>query len=85
VEPPLILAFELIVEDHPVDACLAGFEPLRLTQVSLIHLGVVFDLAGLHQAGVERLLVLRIAVDAMRLEQVSAAVGEDDNRAAVAR
>jgi len=50
---------------------LAGFELIRLAQVHLVHLRVVFDFARLHQAGIERLLLVRrIAVDAMRVEQI---------------
>jgi len=43
----------------------------------------MFDLARLHQPGVELLPVFLMTVDAVRVEQVSAAVSEDEHRVPV--
>jgi hypothetical protein len=83
VEPLLVLALELVVENHAVDAGRARIELLRFAQISLADLRVMFDLARLNQAGIELLEVLVMPVDAMRVEQVSAAVREDDDMAPV--
>jgi len=55
VQPFLIVALELVVEGDSVDACFALSEPLRLPQIGVVDLGVVFDLARLCEARVELL------------------------------
>ena len=56
----------------------ALLQPLRFTQVRAVDLGVVLHLARLLELGVELLPILSIAFVPMRLEQVLAAVRQDD-------
>lgn len=79
VQPTLVLALEFVIEDHPIDAGLPRLELFCFAQVGLVDLRVMFDLARLHEAGVELLPVLLIPIDAMCVEQVSPPVGENDN------
>jgi len=76
VEPLLVLALELVIESHALDASTALLEPLRLAAIGAIELGVVFQLALAFQAGVERLVMAPLAV-AVGFEKVPAALGED--------
>ena len=88
VQPLLIVALELVVQDHAIDARAAVAEALSLTEVRTKDLAVVFDLAGLLQLRVERLMavlpmvvavfvtvVVRV-VSAMRFEYAPAFLGE---------
>ena len=45
VQPLLVLALELVVEDHTFDARVAFFEAVRDAEVRLVDLRVVFELA----------------------------------------
>ena len=77
VQPPLIIAFELVVEDDALDARAAGAQPLRHVEVRLVDLRVVFDLARAFEASVERLAAFAGAV-AVLVEEIAAAIGQDD-------
>jgi hypothetical protein len=68
VQPLLILAFELVIEDDPPDACAALGELLSFPEIGAIHLRVVLDFAVLDQAGVELLAMFTAAIDASGLE-----------------
>ena len=70
VQPLLVLTLELVIEDHPIDACATLPEAAGFTEVRAIHLGVVFHLARLFQIRVELL--------AMILPTVLAIVAADD-------
>jgi hypothetical protein len=80
MEPPLILALEFVIENDALDVGFAFGELLRLAQVRLVDLHVVFDLARLHEAGIEHLMVLLLTVHSMGIQQLLAAVGEDHDR-----
>jgi hypothetical protein len=79
VQPSLILALELVVEDDSFDACVALGEPLRLLQIGVVDLAIMLDLARLHEAGVELLAVVLMTLVAMGVENISTAVRQDDD------
>ena len=92
VEPPLVVALELVVEDDTIDAGAAVREALRLTKVRAIDLDVVFEFARLLETRVELLLVLLTmvsmmisrAVAAVRLEHVATLFSQRDYCVAMA-
>ena len=75
VEPLLVLALELVIEDDAVDPRVAGVEALRGPQIRLEDLRVVFELPIAFETRVELLADIVVAV-AVMLEQVAAAVGQ---------
>jgi hypothetical protein len=77
VEPLLILALELVVQDDALDVGVAFVQALSDAQVSLVYLRVVFELALAFEARIE-LLARVVVVDSMGLQQVPAAVGQND-------
>jgi hypothetical protein len=77
VAPPLVLALELVIEHNSIDPDVALCQALCLAFVGAIDLRVVFELPFAFEARIERLARLLAAVS-MRLEQVAAAVREDD-------
>src|ERR1700730_17705394 len=85
VQPLLILALELVVEDDMVDARALFDQPFRFGQVRTVYLDVMFDFARLLQLCVELLgvvvamvLALMRDVTPRRVEQVTAVLGQDD-------
>jgi hypothetical protein len=76
VQPLLVLALELVIEDHPFDARVALGEALRSPQIRPIDLGVMFQLALAFEARIERLARLVAAVS-MRLQEVTPTVREN--------
>src|SRR5690606_15595592 len=74
------LAFQLDVEHHAMDDRTVFAETLCLALVRLVDLRVVEQLAWALQAGVEVLL----ALVPVAFEDIAAALGEDDERTAVA-
>jgi hypothetical protein len=86
VEPLLVLTLELVVEDDAIDACLALREAPGFAEVRAIHLGVVFDFAGLLQTRIELLTTVVLVVLAMvkgvvaavRLQHVPTLLRQDD-------
>jgi hypothetical protein len=87
VEPFLILAFELVIEDDVFDATVAFKNAIDLVQVRLEDLGVVLEFTRLDEACVElltlvafaRIVLARIviALSPMRLQQTLAAVRQE--------
>jgi hypothetical protein len=77
VQPLLVLALELVIEHHSFNARIAFRKPLRDAQVGPVDLGVMFELALAFEACVELLTGVVVAVS-MRLQQLPAAVGEND-------
>src|SRR6185503_16359130 len=71
VQPSLIVALELVIEDDPFDVSLALEEPRLCLFVGAIDLEVVFQFALTRQARVERLAGLLIAI-AVMLEEAAA-------------
>jgi hypothetical protein len=86
VQPVLVLTLELVVEDHPIDACATLPEATGFTEVRAIHLRVVFHLARLFQLRVELLTMILPAVlaviahviAAIRFQQVPTFLRQDD-------
>jgi hypothetical protein len=70
VQPALIVALELVVEDDAVDACAAGLQALRLALVGAIDLQVVFEFALAFDTVLERLPPILIAIP-MALEKAA--------------
>src|SRR5262245_31969515 len=77
MEPLLVLALELVVQDDPVDAGITLRQPLRLALVRAVDLRLMFELALFLEARVERLRRLLAAIP-VRLQDITAAVGQDD-------
>jgi hypothetical protein len=62
MQPSLVVALELVVEDDTFDACPVLREAISFAEVGAIHLGVVFQLARLLEPRVELLAtVVRMA------------------------
>ena len=59
LQPLLVLALELVLEDDATDVRALLAKPLLVAQVGAIELGVVRQLARPADAGVERLLARR--------------------------
>ena len=76
VQPPLVLALELVVQDDAIDAGAALQQPRLCLFVGAIDLDVVLQFARACEARVERLLVLVIAVS-VALEQAAAFLRQD--------
>src|SRR5207253_2063738 len=75
VQPLLVLALHLVVEDDPVDLDVADFQTLGDAQIGLVDLHVVFELALAFEASVELLTGIAVAVT-MMIEQVPSAIGQ---------
>jgi len=82
VEPALIFALELVVEDDAFDVDVALEEAGLRVLVGPVDLEVVLQFARSRQARVERLLVLVVAVP-MVLEKAAAVLGQDHGLVAV--
>jgi hypothetical protein len=86
VQPLLVLTLELVIEDHPIDACATLPEAAGLPEVRAKYLGVVFRLARLFQIRVELLTMILPAVlaviarmiAAIRFQQVSTLFRQDN-------
>ena len=72
----LVLALQLVVEDHARDATSVGPDVLGLALVGAVHLHVVRELARATQASMEGLPRLVASLEARRLEQLSPIVRE---------
>jgi hypothetical protein len=82
VEEALIVAFELVVENESANLSTTTPQALVGALIRPIHLGVVRELTGLPDAGIERLAEFVAAVralEAVRFEQISAALRQDDD------
>jgi hypothetical protein len=84
VEPPLIIALELVVQDDPLDVDVAFEQAGLRVLVRAIDLEVVLQLPSARQARVERLVRLVVAV-AMVLEEAATVLRQDHRRLAVPR
>ena len=82
VEPALVLALQLVVEDDALDVRTALQETRLGLFVRAIDLEVVFEFALAPQARVERLVMLPIDVP-MALEKAAAVLGQTDRMVAV--
>ncbi len=85
MQPLLVLALELVVEDDMVDARALFDQPLRFEEVRAVHLDVMFDFTRLLQLCVELLAVVVAMVLALvrevtprGLQQVTAVLGQDN-------
>jgi hypothetical protein len=78
LEPLLILAFELLVEDDAMDICALFVKTLCFAQVGAIQLRVVRQLARPVHAGVEGLVALAAVLAAVALQKAVTAFGERD-------
>jgi hypothetical protein len=79
MEPPLVVALELVVEHDAFDACAALLEAFGFTFVGAIDLDVVFELPLAFDARVEGLAAVSVAVTVpMMIEQASSLVRERD-------
>jgi hypothetical protein len=85
LEEPLVLALELVVQQHATDATAAPVEPFPRAQVGAIDLGVVREFAGLPDArgeGLAARVAVIVAVAPVGLEKLPTLRGErDDPRA----
>ena len=68
VQPLLVFALELVVQDHPFDADAALLETLRFAQIGAVDLRVVFHFSRLLEVGVKLLARASIAAIPMRQE-----------------
>src|SRR5436309_5375230 len=78
LEEPLVLAFELVIEDDSMDARAIVLEPFRGAKVGPIKLRVMRKLARLHFAGVVRLLFATTSAFAMTLQHFTTTIGQRD-------
>ena len=81
VQEPLIVSFELVVQDNAVHSAALLAKPLLCAEVGTVDLRIVRQLARLSETGVERLARMPgtfLSFVPIRLEQVPAAVGQDD-------
>jgi hypothetical protein len=82
VEEPLIVAFELVVENDSANLSTMTPQALVGALICPIHLGVVRELTGFLDAGIEGLAGFVASLStfvAVRFEQISAAVRQDDD------
>jgi Cytochrome C oxidase subunit II, transmembrane domain len=82
VQEPLVVALQLVVQDHAIHSAPLLTEALLGAYVGPIDLRVVRQLARLSETGVERLAGIPRALLGLvpiRFEQVSATIGEDDS------
>jgi hypothetical protein len=82
VQEPLVVALQLVVQDHAIDSAALLAEALLAAQVGAIDLRVVRQLARLSEAGVEALTGLPrafLGLARIRFEHVTATVGQDDS------
>ena len=77
LEELLILALQLIVEDHALDACPLPGQPIRAVQVGSIELRIVCEFAGFYASRGERLEGLMVGC-AVSLQDITATLGERD-------
>jgi hypothetical protein len=61
VQPFLVLALELVVEDHALDAGVTLFEPVGDAEIRLVDLRVVFELAFAFEPRIELLARVLVA------------------------
>src|SRR3954454_14072077 len=78
VQPFLVLALQLVVEDHALDAGVTLLEAVGDAEIRLVDLRVVFELAFAFEPRIELLARVLVAAS-MRLQEVTAAVGQDDS------
>src|SRR5882672_2705890 len=74
LQPFLILALELVLEDDAVNVSALLSKPLRFAQVRAIELDVVRQLTRPADARIERLLMGVLAITTMGLQEVMAAL-----------
>ena len=82
VQEPLIVPLELVVQDHSPDSAALLSEALLGALVGAIDLGVMRQLAGLPDAGVEgltRLVETAVALIPVRFEKIAPAVCQRDS------
>jgi hypothetical protein len=81
VQEPLVVPFELVVQDHAIYSPTLVAEPLLSAEVGGVDLRVVRQLAWLPEASMERLPRLPGAFlfAPIRFKEISATVGEDDS------
>src|SRR5260370_25686986 len=78
LEKTLILALEILLEDHPVNLRALFAETLFLAEVGTIEGGVVRQLTGPADACIERLVTGIAAVTPVRIEQVASPRSQGD-------
>jgi hypothetical protein len=77
LQEALVLAFDLVIEDDPLNACLALLEALSGAKVGAIDLGVVNQLPRLIQPAIEPLTHLVAAITpTMGLEDIAPAIAQ---------
>src|SRR5439155_5769271 len=84
VEPPLVIALELVVEDDAVDVCAALEQACLGLVVGAIELEVVLQFPLARQARMEGLVVLVVPVS-MALEEAAAVLRQDHRVIAITR
>jgi len=62
VQPLLVLALELVIQDNAFDVCTVFDEAVRNAEVRLVNLRVVFGLALAFEARVELLVAILVTV-----------------------
>jgi hypothetical protein len=78
LEPPLIFALELLLEDDAANVSPLFAEPLLLAQEGAIELGVVSEFAWPADARVVLLTTLVVAVAPVRVDEATSPLGEDE-------
>src|SRR5881296_507034 len=78
VQPPLVLALELVVQGDSIDARTPLGELLGLPQVGVEDLRVVLDFTGLDEARIELLRLTTLALT-VRVQQVATPIGQHDD------
>jgi hypothetical protein len=82
VQPRLVFALQLVVQDDSPDACATLLKALCFAFVGAIDLGVVFELPLAFEIRIERLLMVLVAVT-VALEKAPPLVSQDDRLIAV--
>ena len=83
MQPLLVLALQLLVQDDVVDLDVAHFQALGDAQIGLVDLHVVFELSLAFEAGVELLSGIAVTI-AVMVEQVASTIGQDHGDVAAA-
>jgi hypothetical protein len=84
VQPFLVLALELVIEQHPLDASVTLGELRHFPLVGSIHLRVVFNFPRLDQARMKGLTIPFAAGDLMRAQEIARAVSQRNDLVTVA-
>lgn len=75
----LILAFQVVLEDDPVDVRAFVTQAFGFLRVGAIEFGVMLQFARLRDSGMESLAVARVIVQTSRFQQIPSLFGQGDD------